>query len=259
MGEEKPILGGMALANGVLVVGPTAWGCAVRTDDGQLKAAAGGKPLRTSRVGKPFLRGPLRLLEALLVLPEVRRALPEARFPFQRRSVLGAIAVTAVVTRLVRSSRRLSPVGQELAVGLLSLAPAAFMLRGGDVAGYHGAEHVSIGSYEHGTPRPREHERCGSHLAGPLIVSSALAAGVAARAPERMQYPAKVVSSVVALAAATEVFSWMVRHQDTGLAKVLAWPGHQLQHRLATADPTREQLEVAEVALAACLERERSA
>ena len=40
MSEEKVRLGGMALANGVLVHGPSAWACAVRTDDGELKVVA---------------------------------------------------------------------------------------------------------------------------------------------------------------------------------------------------------------------------
>ena len=40
MAEEKIRLGGMALANGVLVHGPTAWACAIRTDDGELKVVA---------------------------------------------------------------------------------------------------------------------------------------------------------------------------------------------------------------------------
>ena len=49
MGEQarEPIrLGGMALQNGVLVHGPTAWAVAVRTDDGELKVASGRKQLR---------------------------------------------------------------------------------------------------------------------------------------------------------------------------------------------------------------------
>jgi len=40
------------------------------------------------------------------------------------------------------------------------------------------------------------------------------------------------------------------------LAKALAKPGHELQHRLATAEPSAAQLEVAQTALAACLELE---
>jgi uncharacterized protein YqhQ len=51
----------------------------------------------------------------------------------------------------------------------------------------------------------------------------------------------------------------MVRHQDHGLSRALAKPGHELQHRLATEDPSPEQLEVAEAALAACLKLEHGA
>jgi len=51
----------------------------------------------------------------------------------------------------------------------------------------------------------------------------------------------------------------MVRNPESRLAKALARPGHELQHRLATAEPTPEQLEVAEAALAACLELEHKA
>jgi uncharacterized protein YqhQ len=49
----------------------------------------------------------------------------------------------------------------------------------------------------------------------------------------------------------------MVRHADNPVARGLAWPGHQLQHRLSTEEPSPEQLEVAELALAACLELEQ--
>ena len=48
----------------------------------------------------------------------------------------------------------------------------------------------------------------------------------------------------------------MVRHPDNPLARALARPGHELQHRFATAEPDPAQLEVAEAALRACLELE---
>ena len=50
----------------------------------------------------------------------------------------------------------------------------------------------------------------------------------------------------------------MVRNPDKRLARALAKPGHELQHRVATAEPTPQQIEVAEAALAACLELERA-
>jgi uncharacterized protein YqhQ len=253
--DQKIRLGGMALQNGVLVHGPTAWAVAVRTGDGELKVASGRKR-PAAETANPLLRGPLRLLDALLLLPRIRRARPEARLPFERPVVLGSMVVSAVAVRLVRGSPRLGPAAKELFGGALSLAPAMLALRGSELAAYHGAEHMSIGTYEHGEPRGKEHERCGSHLIGPLLLASAVGGALAARAPEPVRGIARVAAGLGALAAATEVFAWMVRHPDHPVAKALARPGHELQHRLATAEPDPAQLEVADAALHACLELE---
>jgi uncharacterized protein YqhQ len=257
MGEEKIRLGGMALANGVLVHGPNAWACAIRTDDGRLKVAARPKRLRSAKVESPLLRGPVRLLDALAIIPEIRRALPEARLPFQRPAVLASMLASATVVRLLRGSSSIGPGAQELVSGLLSLAPAALALRSSDVAAYHGAEHISIGSYEQGKRAAKEHDRCGSHLLGPLLATTAIGNTLAARAPARVRTQARLGAQLVALAASTEIFGWMVRHPEKRLARALAKPGHELQHRIATAEPTPEQIEVAEAALRACLELEQ--
>jgi uncharacterized protein YqhQ len=258
MGADKVRLGGMALANGVLVHGPTSWACAIRTDDGELKVAARRKRLRANSIESPLLRGPVRLLDAMAILPELKRALPEARLPFQRPSVLAAMLGTATVVRIVRGSRTVGPAAQELVGGLLSLAPAALALRSSDVAAYHGAEHISIGSYEQGKRATKEHDRCGSHLLGPLLATTALGNTLAARAPARARNSARLGAQLLALAASTEIFGWMVRNPERRLARALAKPGHELQHRIATAEPTAAQIEVAEAALAACLELEQA-
>jgi uncharacterized protein YqhQ len=257
--EDKIRLGGMALVNGVLVHGPNSWACAIRGRDGELKVASNYKRLRASQVSNPVLRGPAKMAEVFALLPQVRRRLPEARLPFQRPQVLTAMAGTALVVRAVKETRSLSPLVRELVGGIISLAPAALAMRGSELAAYHGAEHISIGSYEHGERRAREHERCGSHMLGPLVVSSAVGGALATRAPARLRTPARLAAQLGALAAATEIFGWMARHPEHRISRALAKPGHELQHRLATAEPTPEQLEVAEAALAACLELERNA
>ena len=257
--EEKFRLGGMALVNGVLVHGPNAWACAVRTPDGELKVAADYKRLRSNRVESPLLRGPAKFAEMFALFPQLRRRLPEAKLPFQRAPVIAVMVGTAIAVRAIKETRRLNPLTRELLGGLLSLAPATFAVRGTDLAAYHGAEHISIGTYEHGEPRAREHERCGSHMLGPLIATSAVGGALASRAPARFRTPARVTAQIGALAATTEIFGWMARNPDNRLSKALARPGHELQHRVATAEPTPEQLEVAEAALAACLELERAA
>ena len=90
-----------------------------------------------------------------------------------------------------------------------------------------------------------------------MLATTAIGNALAARAPVQLRRPARLGAQVVALAASTEIFGWMVRNPENRLARALAKPGHELQHRLATAEPTSEQIEVAEAALAACLELER--
>ena len=257
MGEEKIRLGGMALANGVLVHGPKSWACAIRTYDGELKVASHRKRYHATRIESPLLRGPIRLLDAMSILPQIRRALPEAKLPFQRPAVVAAMLGSATAVRLVRGSPNIGPAAQELVSGLLSVAPAAMALHGSDLAAYHGAEHISIGTYEHGEGAKKEHERCGSHLLGPLLATTAIGNVLASRAPAHLRGPARLGAQLFAVAASTEIFGWMVRNPEKRLARALAKPGHELQHRLATAEPTPEQIEVAEAALAACLALER--
>jgi uncharacterized protein YqhQ len=254
--SNKLRLGGMALSNGVLVHGPSAWACAIRTDEGEIKVAAARKRLFAPGIQQPFLRGPLRLAESFAMIPELRRKLPEARLPFERPSVLAATIASAMTVQIVRRSPNLGDAARELLSGALSLAPALMALRGGELAAYHGAEHVSIGTYEHGETRAKEHERCGSHLIGPLLAASAAGNLLASRAPANMRGPARTASSVAAVGVAVEVFAWMTKHPRHPLAKALAKPGHELQHHVGTDDPSPEQLEVAEAALRACLELE---
>ncbi|HEX2045985.1 MAG TPA: DUF1385 domain-containing protein [Gaiellaceae bacterium] len=253
--NEKIRLGGMALANGVLVHGPRYWACAVRTDEGELRVASGEKPLQAGRLPGRLVQAPARVAEIFALLPVVRRALPEAKLPFERPGVLGAMAGSVLAVRGLRASR-LSPLTREALAALVSLGPAAVALRGSALAEYHGAEHISIGSYEHGEEREREHERCGSHMLGPLLVTTAAGSALASRAPAELRPVARLAAGVGAIAAAVEVFSWMVANERHPLARALARPGHELQHRLVTAEPSPEQLEVAKAALDECLRLE---
>jgi len=259
MSDEKIRLGGMAMPNGVLVHGPSSWACAIRHPDGRLEVASARKRFRAGNVTSPLLRGPARLAEAMALLPQVKRKLPAAQLPMQRPRVLVTMVGAAIAVKGVRESGRLRPAAQELISGLLSIAPAAFAMRGSELAAYHGAEHISIGNYEHGAGAKKEHERCGGHLVGPLVATSAVGNLLAGLAPQRARNGARAAAQLGALAASTEIFGWMTRHPDNLVAQALSKPGHELQHRLSTAEPSPEQLEVAEAALAACLELEHGA
>lgn len=247
----------MALQNGVLVHGPTAWGCAVRGVDGELQVASGRKPRFAGSVTTPVLRGPLRLAEAFALLPVVRKALPQARFPFERPTVLGAIAASTVLARTVRRGRGLSAGTREIVAGAIALVPVGLALRGQELAAYHGAEHISIGTYENGERAPKEHPRCGSQLIGPLLASSVAANLAAAKAPGPARGVARLLGTTVAIGASVELFGWTLRNPENRLARALARPGFELQSRFSTAEPSDAQVEVADAARDACLALER--
>ena len=255
---EKLRLGGMALQNGVLVHGPRTWGAAVRLPDGTIKTASGPKPRLGLGDSVPVVRGAMRLAEAFAVLPAMKRGLPEARLPFERPAVAVALVAASTSASFVRRSS-LPLVPREAAVVMASLAPALIALRGEELTAYHGAEHVSIGTYETGERASKEHERCGSHLVGPLTIATALAGAAAELAPARHRTAARLVGAVGAVGAAVEVFGWMARNPEKRLSRALARPGTELQRRLSTSEPSPAQLEVANAALEACLAAERAA
>jgi len=259
--EEAPVrLGGMALQNGVLVHGPTSWACAIRDREGGLRVASGRKPRLAPALRRrvPLLRGPIALADAFVLLPRIRRELPEARFPFERPSVLGSVAATTVAARLLRRSK-LSPGARELVAAGVTFLPAAMALRGPDLAAYHGAEHVSIGTYELGGERaPKEHPRCGSQLIAPLVASSLAANVVAAKAPRGTRRLARLLGLTAAVGGTVEALSWAARNPAHPIARALARPGFEIQRRLSTAEPTEEQVKVADAARDACLALERA-
>ena len=212
---------------------------AVRTDDGALKVASGLEAGTPVDVRNRFVRGPARVAEVFALLPEVRRKLPEARLPFQRPGVLGAMAGSMVAIQAVRRTR-FSSLTQESLSALLALGPRSSR-SGARRAEYHGAEHISIGSYEHGEPRTREHERCGSHMVGPLSPPPRWAARLRPRpAPPPTRRAAR--RGLGPVAAAAEVFSWMVANERHPVARALARPAttpQRLVHGRALAGAAR--------------------
>ncbi len=259
--ESKVRLGGMALQNGILVHSYDHWAVAVRDADGQVKLASGRKPdLPAVVTGTPLLRGVARMVEVAYLLPTIKRRLPEARLPMESPGMGAALAGSALLAQVIRRTR-LHPATIEMVTAGAALVPAMMALRGSRIAGYHGAEHKAIGGYEKdGAPVDvaKEHERCGSHMVGPLLIASTAGNLLVSRLPASRRGPARLVASVAAMGAATEAFAWMQRHREHPLARVMQRPGYELQRVAATREPSAEELEVAETALREVLRLERA-
>jgi uncharacterized protein YqhQ len=258
--EVAPLrLGGMALRNGLLVHGPTRWAASVRRADGTIASASGRKPGAGHAFDAlPGARGIVRLGEAMLVIPLVKRALPEAKLPWQDARVLGASAAAMAGGALLR--RRVRGPGGEAALAAISLLPSFLALRGGDLAAYHGVEHKAIGAYEQGAGDARdatkEHDRCGSHLMAPMLVSNAAGTVLLRRAIAQPGQLSTALLSLASVGIAVEVFNWAERHDGSKATRMLRFPGHELQRLLGTREPTEHQLDVGRAALAEILRAE---
>ncbi len=256
---ERLRLGGMALGNGLLIHGPTRWAAAVRAKDGTIRRASGRKPRIKRAEGIPGVRGVVKLGEAMLVIPLVKRALPQAKLPYENLTSLAAIAGTSAVGMLLRKGVK-SPLRRELALGVASIFPALVSLRGGELAQYHGAEHKTIGAYEQSgmsaADVDKEHERCGSHLIAPMLAANVAGTVLLHRL---VTEPNPVQSGLVNLASmgvAVEAFVWSEKHADSQLSHAFHRPGFEIQRVIGTQEPTPGQLEVGAAALEEILSAE---
>jgi uncharacterized protein YqhQ len=258
-GQAKKLrLGGMALRNGLLIHGPTHWAAAARDGEGAIQVASERKPeLAPALVARvPGLRGPIKLAEAMAVLPLARRRLPAARMPFEDRRVLAAVAATLVASSALRRRGRASALREGI-VQAIGALPAIVALLDRDLAAYHGVEHKNIAAYEQGIDDvaavPKEHDRCGSNLIVPMM---ALSIGGTLLLERLVPEPGPVARGLTGLAGASiavEMFAWSDRHHGEPLAEAFHTPGREIQRLLATKEPSPEQLEVGAAAMAEIL------
>ncbi len=125
---------------------------------------------------------------------------------------------------------------------------------------YHGAEHKTISCYEAGlelTPEnaqrfSRLHPRCGTSFLLIVMIVAIFVFSPLGLLPWWALITSRIVGVPLIVGLSYEVIKATGRHRAAGWARVVIWPGMQLQ-RLTTREPDRAQLEVALAALTAVL------
>ncbi|HEX6388067.1 MAG TPA: DUF1385 domain-containing protein, partial [Solirubrobacteraceae bacterium] len=128
---------------------------------------------------------------------------------------------------------------------------------------YHGAEHKAIAAYEAGlelTPanaqlQSRLHPRCGTSFLLVVMIVAIFAFAPVGLPEWYWLVTTRVLGIPLIAGVAFEVIKLTGKHREAPWAKVVMWPGMQLQ-RLTTREPDDEQLTVAITALEAVLEEE---
>jgi uncharacterized protein YqhQ len=240
-----PRLGGMARADGVVIVSERFW--AFAGVDGTLREGRMSRPPRRLRA-IPFVRGLVRLSASLS--PLFRRT-GVARRRERWFLLLAVVAPFALA---------FAPGWASLAAGFaITGCMLAWILRGRTLF-LHGAEHRAIAAAElrrlraawSGVARPsRFSQRCGTNFAA-LVMPLAFVGERVWPLPSEAFTPLAV--TVLALALTTELWQLVQTSKHRALKLALV-PGLALQ-RLTTREPRLDETRVALRAVAAVLSRE---
>ncbi len=239
-----PPLGGMARANGVVIVSEHYW--AFAGTDGSLRE--GWMPVAPRALRAiPFARGLVRLSGSLSPLFK-REGVARGR---ERLFLIAAILAPLVLA--------FAPNWLGLTAGFVTtFALLGWLLRGRTLY-LHGAEHRAIAALEErrlretwqGTALPTRFSlRCGTNFAA-LLLPVAIFGGRFWPLPATAVTP--LVVSVLALALTMEL--WQLVQRLPRVARIVLLPGLGLQ-RLTTREPRLDETRVALTALAAVLRRE---
>ena len=243
---EAPQLGGMARADGVVIVSQRYW--AFAGVDGSLREGDMPATPRALRA-IPIARGLVRLAGSLS--PLFRR-----EGVTRRRERL--FLVVAIVAPLVLA---FAPGWIGVAAGIVTTVALLMWLLRGRTLFLHGAEHRAIAALEerrlrdtwHGAAHPSRFSlRCGTNFAA-LLLPVAVFGGRFWPLPATALTP--LVISILALGLTMEL--WMIVQASRRLARVVLLPGLGLQ-RLTTREPRLDETRVALTALAAVLRREQA-
>jgi uncharacterized protein YqhQ len=244
LAERVPRLGGMARANGVVIVSERFW--AFAGVDGSLREGRMPQPPQALR-GIPIARGLVRLASSMSPLFK-REGVARRR---ERYFLIAAILAPLLFI--------FTPSWVGLTLGAITTGALMLWLLRGRTLFLHGAEHRAIAALEEhrlrdtwdGAARPSRFSlRCGTNFAA-LLFPVAVFGGRFWPLPATAFTP--FVVSILALGLTMEL--WVLLQTSRRLARVFLLPGLGLQ-RLTTREPKLDETRIALTALAAVLRRE---
>ncbi|NLV54556.1 MAG: DUF1385 domain-containing protein [Acidimicrobiales bacterium] len=281
-------IGGQALLEGVMMRRAGAWGAAVRQADGSITTTAAALPSDGTGVRTvPLLRGPVALWDSVSLGTRATLWAAQARGTSDGKGYskvgLALTTVLAAVLAVVVLGVAPALVPQALGIegrwafnaveslvrlgvlvgymGLLSLSPQVKR-----TFAYHGAEHMTIHAFEHGsdlTPPAirrfdRRHPRCGTAFLLVVILVALVVHVLIGEVSGAVLVATRVLGLPVVAALAYEVIRFAGTRRHSTIGRVLMAPGSWLQG-ITTRPPDDDQIEVAIAALRATLAAEEPA
>ena len=275
--------GGQALVEGVMMRGRDAIAVALRHPDGHIvfeNERLDSGTVHGNRAAKwPFVRGLVILYETLVIGTRwlIRSAGLQAEdegVEIGKGSVALMLLITAVlgiglffllplVVASVTAGNVENSVVQHLVEGLTRIVIFIGYLwvigRTPDVQRvfmYHGAEHMTIHTFEAGQPlrpeyvrtHPTAHPRCGTEFLVVVILLSILCFSLVGRQSPLIMIASRILLIPVIASVGYELLRLGARHRSNPIVRVVMWPGILVQ-KITTKQPTDDMIEVAIVSL----------
>lgn len=285
---KKLSVGGQAVIEGVMMRGPGKLAVAVRKPNGEITVDlkdAGSVSDRYPILKKPFLRGVVSLVEslsygmkALSFSAQASGEEEEGEESMSSLELAGTIAVSVglavllfvvlpTVAMKLLQNEGFSPMVLNLCEGLLRLGIFLLYIWGISrqkdiqrVFQYHGAEHKTIYTYEHGLPlrvenvRPFStlHPRCGTNFLMIVMLISIFIFTFLGWPSLWERILSRILLMPVVAGISYEIIRFAGKHMDKPWVRAAILPGLALQ-KLTTRQPDDDQIEVAIASLKAVL------
>ncbi len=276
--SPKPVYGGQAVIEGVMMRGRKAFAVAMRHPDGHIVVEKDKlSPIYQSRWAQvPFLRGLVLLWDALalgsrtlaisanLQVEDEEEELDGAALGLTMLASLGMAVVLffltpAGISYLFEHFLAVTPGWSNIIEGVVRLLILIGYMAGigaiediGRVYEYHGAEHKTINAYEADvelTPKnvdqfPLEHPRCGTAFLLTVVIFSVLIFSLIGPLPILPRLGLRVLLIPILAGIAYEYLRWSAAHIRNPIVRILVAPNLWMQ-RLTTRPPDKGMLEVA--------------
>ena len=85
---------------------------------------------------------------------------------------------------------------------------------------------------------PKEHERCGSNLVGPMLAFSIAGQVLTERLVADPGPVARALAALAGVGGAVELFVFAERNPDSRVGRAIHGPGYEIQRLFSTREPT---------------------
>lgn len=277
----KPLIGGQAIIEGVMMKGPKHYSVAVRKQNGNIKIKTESLKNRNFKpFNWPIIRGFINLIDMLIIglkslqwsanqLEDSQEEISYKEYAFllifSLSFAIGLFIILPLfLTKLLINTRgiwfNILDGVLRMIIFILYLLIIGFMKDIKTLFQYHGAEHKTVNCYEAGQELNIQntkkfttlHPRCGTSFILIVLILSIALFSLITNESWLIKLAVRIIFIPIIAGLSYEILHYSAKNKENKLLNILIKPGLYLQ-KLTTKEPNDRQIEVAIEALNAVL------